>query len=101
MNEFEVKNFTYRIKRMNAIEVLAFQSQISFDKYEDVLKMYNEILEKIEVKLDNTWLNVKTKGKDIYYPSGIEDDVIAIQELVKHFLDYLKSVFQNSNASND
>ena len=51
MNEFEVANRKYRIKKMNAIQLLAIRSTMSFDDTEKVSKTYEQILEHIEVLL--------------------------------------------------
>lgn len=102
MNEFTIKarENEFRIKKMNAIELLAFQSQISFDSMDAAKNMYANILEMIEVKFKEQWLPVKEKGKDIYYPSGIEDDFESISEIIGYFLnDYLKPLFSKSDAS--
>lgn len=95
MNEFKVKEHTYRIKRMNMIEVLALQSQITFKNTEKTYQMYNELLERIEVQIGDKWLPVKSK--DMYFPNDVENDIETIQILIGHFLEYLKSVFRNSN----
>lgn len=92
------RNEVYRIKKMNAIETLALKSQISFDTYDQVAKLYSIILEHIEVKCGDLWLTVK--DKDVYYPTGIEEDVESIEELVSQFIQlFLKPVFQRSNES--
>lgn len=98
MEEFVIGNNTFRIKRMNAIELLAFQSSTSFESYEDSLKSFDTILEHVEVKCNDVWLQVKQKSN--YYPAGIENDINAIQEIVTRFTDYLRSVFSKSSASN-
>lgn len=98
--EITIKSFDFRLKRLNALEVLAFQTQISFDDLETVLKLYETILEKYEVKIGNGWLPVKTKGKNIFCPEGIENDVETVQSLINEFLKYLHSVFTKSDESN-
>ena len=101
MDEFKITHSseTFRVKKMNAIEALALQSQIDFDSVESTEKLYNAILERLEVKVNDQWLPVKEKGRNIYYPDGIENCVNVIQELIHHFLyDYLKPLFQKSNA---
>lgn len=99
--EFEIENIgKFRIKKMNAIEVLALQTNRSFDTVEKTEEFYNNILERIEYKANETWIPVKEPGYKVYYPVGIEDNVIAIESLVTHFLrDYLKPLFTNSGES--
>lgn len=97
--EFTVLNHNYRIKKMNMIEVLALQSQISFKDVESTQKFYNAVLERIEVNIGEGWIAVK-KGND-YYPAGIEDDIESLQLLIANFLSYIKEVFQKSNESSN
>ena len=94
-----IKNHEYRIKKMNMIEVLALQSQITFKDITSTEALYNAILERIEVNIGEKWLPVK-KGND-YFPAGIEDDIETLQALIANFLEYLKSVFQKSDESNN
>ena len=97
MDNLVIKNFEYRIKKMNAIELLAIQTQMDFNSFEDAAKAYDTILEKIEVKMNDKWLQVKDSNSKLYFPAGIEEDVEAVSALIKYFMDYLKSVFLKSN----
>lgn len=100
MTEFKIQQLdnTFRIKKMNAIDVLAFRTQIDFDDFSKAKHTYDIILENIEVKLNNDWLPVKA-GKDEYYPAGIEENIEAVAQLIRYFMDeFLKPVFTKSNA---
>lgn len=97
MKEFELKGNVYRIKKMNAIELLALRSQISFDDLSSAQKFYEEILEDFEVQIKNNWIKVK-QGNN-YYPDGIENDIEVISELITKMMDYLKEVFLKSSKS--
>lgn len=97
MKEFEVNNYTYRIKDMNAIELLALQSQVDFSDIQSAKKCYTTIIECFEVKVKSSWLPVKQENSNIYLPQGIENDIEAIEKLIKYMIDYLKEVFQKSN----
>jgi len=96
MENFVINEHEYRIKKMNAIEMLALRSQIAFDNFEDTMNFYNLLLEKVEVKCGDKWLQVKD-GEN-YYPAGIEEDVDTVDELIGKAVEYLKSVFRKSNA---
>ncbi len=85
----------YRIKQMNAIELLALRSQIDFNNYESSLKLYNILLEKVEVKAGDRWIQVK--DGNIFVPAGIENDFKTVEALIEFVLEYLKSVFMKSN----
>lgn len=97
--QIEHSGETFRIKKMNAIEILAVRSQISNKDVATSMNMFSTILECIECRVGNEWLPVKTKGKEVYFPNGIEDDVLVIQDLVSYFMgEFLVKVFQKSNA---
>lgn len=99
MNEFVVGDFRFRIKKMNAIELLAVKNTIAFNTADELKHTYEGLLEKIEVNIKNDdWLQVKQGNT--YYPVGIEDDVEVIDALITNILQYIKSVFTKSNASN-
>lgn len=98
MKEFETNGFTFRVKKMNAIELLALQDQINFDTYETSIQTYNTLLEHCEVKIKEQWLQVY-KDKN-YYPVEIEDNISMLKDVIKNMIAYLKEVFQKSNASN-
>lgn len=100
MSEIQINNHLFRIKKMNMIEMLALQSQVTFKSVDATLALYNELLERMEVQMGEKWLPVKEKGKDIFYPNDIENDFESIQTLVGFFLKYIKSVFQKSDVLN-
>lgn len=100
MNEFTVESsdLEFRIKKMNALEILALRSNLNNDTVEDSEKSFKMILERIEVKANDAWLPVKTKDREVYFPNGLEYDIVLINELLSYFMGtYLKSVFQKSN----
>lgn len=99
MNNIVINKNNYRVKKMNAIELMALRSQIDFNNYDSVVKMYETLLEKIEVEINEKWLPVKTIGTNIYLPQGVEDDVEVVEQLISFILEHIKSVFMKSNAS--
>lgn len=105
MNEFNIEeyNFTFRVKKMNAIQLLALRSQIDFDDYIKTEQFYNLVLNNIEVGFDGQWLPVRSKapnGEIIYYPNGVDSNVDAVQSLINYFIkDFLKPVFTKSTES--
>lgn len=86
-----IKNYEFRIKKMNAIEVLALQTVFDVDDYSKVLACFETILEKIEVKIGEQWVTVKDGNN--YYPVDVENNVEIIKELVSYFMRYMKEVF--------
>ena len=102
---FNIKslNNNFRVKKMNAIQLLALRSQIDFDNYKKIEKLYTLMLSNIEVEFDGQWLPVieeNKNGKINYYPANIEENVQAIDELIQYFMkEVLMPVFTSSNAS--
>lgn len=102
MNEFSIKSsdLTFRIKHMNAIEILAMRTQFSNESLESTITSFKTILENIEVKCDEKWIPAKIKGREVYFPDGLENDINVVNDLISYFIGtFLKSVFQKSNAS--
>ena len=100
MKEIVINDKTYRLKKLNAIEIMAFKTQINFDTYEHAKELYELVLEQFETQANDKWLPVKQKDTQIYYPNGIENDFDTISQLLGYFIQYIKSVFQKSNESN-
>lgn len=97
-NEFKAQSYKFRIKKMNAIELLALRTTLDFENIEKLQATYNNMLERVEVNIkDDKWIQVK-QGDD-YYPAGIEDNLELIELIVKEFLNYIKAVFLKSNES--
>ena len=99
MENLIFKEHEFRLKKMNAIELMAMQTQMSFKSYEAAEKFYKTLLEKMEVKINDKWVPVKEEGREIYYPDGIENDVEGIGNILTYCSQYLKEVFQKSNGS--
>ena len=106
VKEFTIQSLSnhFRVKKMNAIELLALRAQIDFDDYKKTEKLYELILNNIEVEFNGQWLPIREErqnGQADYYPVGIEDDADAISELIQYFLkEVLMPVFMKSNVSN-
>lgn len=96
MDNLILDNFEFRVKKMSSIEILSLRSQISFNGFEKAKNTYSTILENMEVKIDEKWIPVKEKDKEIYYPAKLEDDVKMLDSLLEYSLQYFKSVFQES-----
>ena len=100
--KIEGYDFDFRIKNMKAVEVLAIKSQINFDDEDKAKKCFDTILEKFEVRCSDSWVPVKMKNAEVYFPEAVETDPNLVDKLVDYFIkDYLAPVFQKSSASND
>lgn len=103
MKTFNIEGFDYefRIRKMSAIEVLAFQTQIRFDSLDKTANLFSTILESIEVRVNDQWLPVKMKGRNVYCPAEAETNVKLCDKLIGYFMDeFLGAVFPKSDESN-
>lgn len=97
MEEFTLQDYTFRIKKMNALELMALRDQIGFDSYDASLHTYNIILENVEVKVKTDWIQVKQKEN--FYPAGLEENVKLVSDICMNMIQYIKEVFTKSISS--
>ena len=96
---FEIKSYPnkFRVKKINALELMALRTQIDFSNIEQNIKTYSYILEHLEVEISRVWSPVKEVGKDVFLPMGLEDNVDAMNELITWFLlNVIKKAFMKS-----
>ena len=87
----------FRVGKISTVEILAIQTQINFNSLSQTETLFNFILEHIEVSLNNVWVTLKEKGREVYMPVDIQNDYIALQQLCIYFIkDYLQPLFKKS-----
>lgn len=87
----------FRVGKISTVEILAIQTQINFNSLSQTETLFNFILEHIEVSLNNMWVSLKEKGREVYMPLDIQNDYIALQQLCIYFIkDYLQPLFKKS-----
>jgi hypothetical protein len=87
----------FRVGKISTVEILAIQTQINFNSLSQTETLFNFILEHIEVSLNNMWVTLKEKGREVYMPLDIQNDYIALQQLCIYFIkDYLQPLFRKS-----
>ena len=87
----------FRIGKISTVEILAIQTQINFNSLSQTETLFNFILEHIEVSLNNMWVTLKEKGREVYMPLDIQNDYIALQQSCIYFIkDYLQPLFKKS-----
>lgn len=87
----------FRVGKISTVEILAIQTQINFNSLYQTETLFNFILEHIEVSLNNMWVSLKEKGREVYMPLDIQEDYIALQQLCIYFIkDYLQPLFKKS-----
>ena len=87
----------FRVGKISTVEILAIQTQINFNSLSQTETLFSFILEHIEVSLNNMWVTLKEKGREVYMPLDIQNDYIALQQLCIYFIkDYLQPLFRKS-----
>lgn len=87
----------FRVGKISTVEILAIQTQINFNSLYQTETLFNFILEHIEVSLNNMWVTLKEKGREVYMPLDIQNDYLALQQLCIYFIkDYLQPLFKKS-----
>ena len=76
----------FRVTRVSPVDLLAITTQMDFEKFAQTKEMYTFALEHIQVKIGDKWNDVKMKGKDVYMPPELEDNIVALNELIIWFL---------------
>lgn len=97
--EFTIEDYdyTFRVAKMNAIEILALEMQLNFKDINQSQVAIESVLERIEVKVGDKWVAVKMKDRQVYTPSEVEEDVKLIAKLMTKFTkEIMNPVFQKS-----
>lgn len=91
-----LNDLSFRFKKMSPIDILACANSMLQSQENDVLfkKYLITALENTEVCAMGKWLPVKEKGSDIYYPSGMEENLSAMFYITNRFFaEVVKPVF--------
>ena len=101
MEEFEVKSLPgvkFRVKRTNPVDLLALSMSMDLKDFDSNKAMLNFTLESMETKVGEKWLPVKVKGRDVFMPTVLETNIVAISELTDYFMEHiLTPVFQSAS----
>ena len=94
----ERPDLQFRTKDVSPIKMLALQTILDFNNFEKTEALFTFILENVEVKIKDSWMSVKEKGRDVYYPIGIEKDMKTLMALSTYYLNNVVSpLFTQSN----
>ena len=101
--EFKIesmKDYTFRVKKMSPIDVLAISTQINFESFKMTKTLMTFCIENVEVKIGEKWLPVKVQDKEIYQPAEIVNKYTALNELFTYMMEKItKEVFPSSSES--
>lgn len=95
----EGRTDTFRIPYISPVDLLALSTQLDLDNFQKTVIVFNFALEHIEVSMgENNWKPVKTKGKEVYMPFGIDKDLPYLDALCTYFIrEVMYPAFQKSS----
>ncbi|MEG2687338.1 MAG: hypothetical protein RR954_09530 [Christensenellaceae bacterium] len=97
MSNFEYKDNTYRVRKMNAIEALALRAASDMKSVAGAKQFFIDVLERLEIQVGEKWLLVKQPNTNVYLPDGIDNDFEGVQQLVEFFMkEFLTPFFEKS-----
>lgn len=97
MSNFEYKDNTYRVRKMNAIEALALRVASDMKSVAGAKQFFIDVLERLEIQVGEKWLLVKQPNTNVYLPDGIDNDFEGVQQLVEFFMkEFLTPFFEKS-----
>lgn len=94
----ESRKNDFRVPKLSPIDLLALQMQTDLDNFEKTKLLFKFALEHTEVKVGEKWFPVKTANKEIYFPTDLGEDYVALNEICAYFLEnVMAKVFQKSS----
>ena len=105
LQEFKIEslpNQTFRVAKISPVDLMAITSTIDFEKFETNKTLITFCLENSEVLMGEKWLPVKTKGREVYQPMGIESNLIALNEIFVWMMEnVIAKTFTKSSESTE
>lgn len=100
MTEFTIESLpgaTFREGYCSPVDLLAIATQVNFDQFAKTREVFTFSLEHIETKAGENWVPVKTAGRDVFMPMGIETNFKALNDLCEWYMsNVILPVFQDS-----
>ena len=92
----------FRVAKISPVDLMAITQTIDFDKFEANRTLINFCLENAEVLMGEKWMPVKTKGRDVYQPLGIESNFMALNEIYLWMMEnVIAKTFTKSSESTE
>lgn len=99
--EFELESFPnlkFRFSYISPIDAVTFASMFNAENFRTNRDLTLYAIEHAEVCLNEKWFKVKQPNKDVYMPSGIEENGSALLKILDIFVErYILPVFQKSS----
>lgn len=90
----------FRLKKVSPVKLLSISTLFGNKDVESIEQLFVFSLENTEVNVGGTWLPVKEKNEDVFWPKTLEDNIPILQEVVTHFVtEVLSTVFTKSSKS--
>ena len=103
--EFRIESLpdqAFRVAKISPVDLMAITQTIDFDKFEANRTLINFCLESAEALMGETWMPVKTKGREVYQPMGIEGNIIALNEIFLWMMEnVVAKAFTRSSGSTE
>lgn len=101
LQEFKITNDDnlYRIGKISPVELLASSTLIGAEDLKMTVDLFKFALEHTEVKLGEKWLPVKAKDAEVYLPNGIEDNILALNEIASYI--FKEAIIKSFTKSNE
>lgn len=96
------KGTKFRVGKISPVDLMAITTMIDFEKFETNKTLITFCLENAEVLVGEKWLPVKTKGREVYQPLGIEGDFVALNEIFIWMMEnVISKTFTKSSESTE
>lgn len=90
-------NDQFREAACSPVDILALSMQVDFDQFAKTKEVLTFALEHCEVLVGDKWYPVKTAGREVYNPIGLEKNYKALNQICAWFINtVLAEVFQES-----
>lgn len=103
--QFKIESYPdhqFRVSKISPVDLMAITQTIDFEKYEANKTLINFCLENAEVLMGEKWMPVKTKGREVYQPIGIENNLMALNEIYLWMMEnVIAKTFMKSSGSTE
>lgn len=85
---------------ISPLDILALSTQVDLDDVNKTRELFKFALEHTLVKTGEIYQPVKAKDREVYLPTGIENNIIALSQVANYFLEnVITKAFTKSSES--
>ena len=88
--EFEISSkagVKFRTTYISPVDLMALGSQVDLDDFAKSKLLFTFALEHTEVMIGEKWFSVKRPNQEQYMPIGIENEIVALNEISAWFIE--------------